>query len=93
MFEAHHILSDFVNKNLGRVSRRNGITISLPKELHKKTLSFGKHNFDPNRPAFNYLFDEVMILREILESSGFRNPNINKILSEIFRQNHLIGGL
>ena len=26
MYEAHHILSDFVNKNLGRVSRRNGIT-------------------------------------------------------------------
>jgi hypothetical protein len=84
---AHHVLQAAV----GRITRDDGITINIRKELHKLTRTFRKR-VQEGQPR-QHLARDIRDLRNILKDAGYDPRLIRQQLRKLIRQNREVGGL
>jgi hypothetical protein len=91
-FVPHHAIHDAVNSGLGRASRRRGITINLPRDIHRATETYSR----PARvlPSVrHHMAADVRELRNLLGGNGYGRSGGNQQLMELIRQSKALGGL
>ncbi len=85
-YTPHHVVQNAESS----VSHGKGITINIPKSLHKETETFCKRRKRASKR--DHLAADIKELRKLLTKNGYDRKVVNRQLRELIRQNKALGG-